>query len=64
MKTGDTNSEIEACLTDTDFVPLQLGSTAEGRKEAEEVAEEQENILYESSTSDDQKATSLFYCQM
>ena len=22
MKTGDTNSEIEACLTDTDFVPL------------------------------------------
>ena len=64
MKTGDTNSEIEACLTDTDFVPLQLGSTAECRKEAEEVAEEQENILYESSTSDDQKATSLFYCQM
>ena len=61
MKTGDTNSEIEACLTDTDFVPLQLGSTAEYRKEDEEVAEEQENILYESSTSDDQKATSLFH---
>ena len=63
MKTGDTNSEIEACLTDADFVPLQLGSTVECGKEDKEVAEGQENILYESSTSDDQKATSLFCCQ-
>jgi len=45
MKTGDTKSEIEACLTDADFVPLQLGSTAKCGKEDEEVAEEQENIL-------------------
>ena len=61
-KTGDTNSEIEACLTDADFVPLQLRSTAECGKDDEEVAEEQENISHETSTSDDQKATSLFYC--
>ena len=61
-KTGDTNSEIEACLTDADFVPLQLRSTAECGKDDEEVAEEQENISHETSTSDDQRATSLFYC--
>ena len=61
-KTGDTNSEIEACLTDADFVPLQLRSTAECGKDDEEVAEEQENISHETSTYDDQKATSLFYC--
>ena len=35
--------------------------TAECGKEVEEVAEEQENISYESSSSDDQKTTSLFY---
>ena len=61
-KTGDTTSEIEACLIDADFVPLQLRSIAECGRDDEEVAEEQENISHETSTSDDQKATSLFYC--
>jgi len=39
-----------------------LRSTAECGKKEEEVAGEQENISYESSTSDDPMATSLFYC--
>ena len=39
-----------------------MRSTAECGKDDEEVAEEQENISHETSTSDDQKATSLFYC--
>ena len=39
-----------------------MRSTAECGKEDEEVAEEQESISFESSTSDDQKAMSLFYC--
>jgi len=61
-KTGDTDSEIEACLKDADYVFLQLRSTEDCGKKEEEVAGEQENISYERYTSDDHMATSLFYC--